>query len=174
MVLSKKKKLKCEKRGFTLLETLMAIVILLVALTSIIGLAAQSLHNVPSLKQQTIATNLAHEGVELLRNIRDNNVHQEVAWDSGFCSVAGYPCDREIACNNANCPNSIQLQQDMGRFLRLSGTGFYNYSGGPNTIYQRRIHLEQLSAVEVRYTVTINWAGKTFSVVGTLNDWRPL
>lgn len=170
--------------GFTLLETLVAILVLSIALAAIVGLAAQSLHSVSGLKQQTVAINLAHEGVELVRNVRDNNLHEGNEWDRSFCpaGLGGYPCDREIACWTDTCSGPlVRLIPYTGLVLKINkNTGLYSYFPETpyniKTIYQRRIHFELPdlnNPSEVRYAVTVTWDGKSFTLTGTLNDWRP-
>ncbi len=58
--------------GFTLLETLVAIAILTVALGAAFGVAQKSLKTSNLAKTQTVAVYLASEGLELVRNVRDN------------------------------------------------------------------------------------------------------
>lgn len=61
------------KRSFTLLETIVAIYVLLLGLVSAIALSSQSLSIALTFKQSLVATNLAQEGIELVRNKRDSN-----------------------------------------------------------------------------------------------------
>lgn len=61
-------------QGFTLIETMVAISILITAITGPMVLAASSIRATRDARNELIATHLAEEGVEVLHNIRDNNV----------------------------------------------------------------------------------------------------
>jgi len=166
--------------GFTLLETLVALSVILTALSGIMLLASQSLHISGLLRNKIIAAQLAQEGIELARNIRDNNVHQGngIVWDDGLCQSGGggYPCDREISCNPGDCSSplgaAVQFSPFSNRSLLLSPSGFYDYASGSNTGFVRKINFSQLSSFEIKYTITITWADGSMSVSGSLLDWR--
>lgn len=60
--------------GFTLVETLIAISILLIAVVGPISLIGDALHKLYYAKDQMIAINLAQEGIEVVRQKRDNDM----------------------------------------------------------------------------------------------------
>lgn len=60
-------------KGFTLLETVVAISIIVSAILPLVGLAARSIADVQRAKNRIIAANLAQEGIELVRVVRENN-----------------------------------------------------------------------------------------------------
>lgn len=59
--------------GFTLLETIVAIGILTTGILSVVALMSYNLNQANALKNRVIATSLAEEGIEVMRNIRDTN-----------------------------------------------------------------------------------------------------
>jgi len=61
-------------KGITLIETIVAVTILAVAIAGPMTLAASSLRATRDARSELIATHLAEEGVEIVHNIRDNNV----------------------------------------------------------------------------------------------------
>lgn len=63
-----------DKIGFTLVETLVAIALLLAVLVGPITLIARSLFSTSFSRNSLIANHLAQEGIELIRAVRDNNI----------------------------------------------------------------------------------------------------
>lgn len=70
---SRKNKKIIFKTGFTLIETLVAISILLIAITGPLGIVASSLKSSYFARDQITAFYLAQEGLEFVRNFRDTN-----------------------------------------------------------------------------------------------------
>ncbi len=64
---------KNEKEGFTLIESILAIGVLVVGILGAFILVVRSLSNIPLIQSRLIAANLAQEGIELIRQKRDSN-----------------------------------------------------------------------------------------------------
>jgi prepilin-type N-terminal cleavage/methylation domain-containing protein len=81
-----------NQKGFTLVETLVAIFILLLTITTMISLSAGSFLNVRYAKNQITANMLAQEMVEYVRYTRDSAVQKnaEGGFDTWMASIA--PC----------------------------------------------------------------------------------
>lgn len=62
-----------QKSNFTLIETLVALIVLAVGVLSVIALSTKSYTSISLQRNKLIANNLAREGVELVRNVRDEN-----------------------------------------------------------------------------------------------------
>lgn len=60
--------------GFTLIETLVALSVMLAAVVGPVALISRGIINTASAKNKLIALNLAQEGIELVRLVRENNV----------------------------------------------------------------------------------------------------
>src|SRR3989344_5252969 len=69
-----KKLFKQKNKAFTLVETLVAISIFTVSLLGIMSVLASGISSTNYAKQKMIASYLAQEGIEYVRNIRDTNV----------------------------------------------------------------------------------------------------
>lgn len=73
-------------RGQSLLEAIFAIGLLLIAVTAILGLAISNTAGQSASELQLVANNLAREGIEVVRNVRDTNWLADQAWDTGLIS----------------------------------------------------------------------------------------
>ena len=62
-----------RKQGFTLIETMVALAIFSVSVVSLIVMTSQGVANVSLAKNKLIASYLAQEGIEVVRNNRDSN-----------------------------------------------------------------------------------------------------
>ena len=62
-----------KKRGFGLLEVLIAGMIIIIMLGALVVVARAALENSIYLQQRTAATYLAQEGLEIVRQVRDSN-----------------------------------------------------------------------------------------------------
>ena len=69
------KKFFKNKSGFTLLETLVAIMLFVIALSALLALVRDSVTSATYTKNDVVATYLAQEGIDYIRNVRDEMVH---------------------------------------------------------------------------------------------------
>lgn len=125
--------------GVGLIEAVVAIGILVTGIVSIVSLSENNLVYSRGVGDRLIAVNLAREGVEAVRSLRDdnwlngrtNNSGQPDAWDSGFSNVTDATA---IAVLNADTlewtldftPNSIT--DGAARLRRHTGRGLYRQS----------------------------------------------
>ena len=119
-------------RGFTLIETLIAISVLLLAITGPLTIATRGLTSAAFARDQVAAYYLAQEAVELIRNKRDNNHFANENWKDGTdscfvedgCYVDSATVDPIFTpCAESGCP---LLQKSVT-------SGFYSYSTGVGT-----------------------------------------
>jgi len=65
---------KNNNKGFTLVETLVAVSIFTVSILGLISVLASGISDIGYAKKKIAATYLAQEGIEYTRNFRDNSV----------------------------------------------------------------------------------------------------
>ncbi len=178
-------------KGFTLIETLFAILIFSSALIALMTIAGRGISATANAEQTTTASYLAQEGIEVVRNMRDSNYNNNLPWDNGFlglglgCTQAA-PCmiqygtgtvPKLAACSGGACPVVYQSQI----------TGFYEDQGSQSipsqytrTIYVKPAPLPLNSTIsgvnEYEVTSTVAWTFKTIPHIVTLNtilkDWH--
>jgi len=147
--------------GFTLLETLVAITIFTGAVLALLTILGNGISSTSFAKRKIIASYLAGEGMELVRNLRDNSVlYNSTDSDTGWteflnslstaCGTAGcYVDDSQnlVACSGGVCPN----------LLYNSSTGSYNYTSGADSGYNRKITIEMVSSSERKIHGLVAW-----------------
>jgi type II secretory pathway pseudopilin PulG len=172
-----------SNRGFTIIESLVAITILMMVIIGVSSAVQTALSSNILSKEQVIAFYLAQEGAEQIRNMRDNNGIVGINdWLTGIASVSSDPCYFGKACmidvttNTINeCPGPSScpvLRQDLVR-------GYYGYDPTwTPTIYERVITLSQVpgSSKEIIIFVTVKWSkgliDRQFSIRSNIINWQ--
>ena len=140
-------KLNKNTAGFTLLETIVAFGVIMVGLVAVLVLINSSLFYVSLIKDRLTAAYLNSEGLEVARNIRDNNWLQNLAWNNGLSDG-----DYNIAYN------SLILSPYADTELLIDVlNGLYNYSSGNPSGFKRKISITNLSSYELRVIATATW-----------------
>ena len=150
------KKIKLNS-GFTLIESMIAITLIIVTISGLLILVNRSLGYANLAFNRLTAANLGQEGIELVRNIRDTNWLNQKNWLTGL-DDGTYQIDHT---NNALMPYTDQP-------LLLEETLGYNYTAGDATIYYRKIEISKISNNEIRVKCTVTWSakgGKNFDTV---------
>jgi len=162
--ISKSWKLKAGP-GFTLLETIIAISILSIGVLGVVGLITTSTRALGITKNQAIAANLAQEGVEIVRSVRDTNWIEGEQYNEGL-EPGEY------------CVDYLSMQLDAcGDFnLRWDGTG-YSHSAGENTPFERRIQIinstDEQAVIFLEVQSTVSWGDShSINITSHLYDWR--
>ncbi|MDO8424021.1 MAG: prepilin-type N-terminal cleavage/methylation domain-containing protein [bacterium] len=177
-----KSKILNPKSGFTIVESLVAIAILVLVITGVTSAIQSGIASYIFSKDQIIAFHLAQEGFEQIRNIRDENRLNDRNWLSGISESAGDPCYFGSACTVDPVANSVPARCSSGPgtcpLLRQdTSTGFFGYNvSWPATIFRREITLSSVNADEIAVTVTVNWskgsASRQFKARENLLNWQ--
>lgn len=181
-----------NERGFTVLETLVAIAVLILSLTAAFSVAQQGLSLSISSRDEVTAYFLAQEGVEVIRNIRDeNSLSNSASWLTGISAQATDPCyfgnycavdspndNYMISCGISaqNCPVLKQDRQSGSGTYGMYGLNPANTSGWTSTMFRRELLLTRITDDEVALTVTVYWTKgektRSFVVHEDLFNWQ--
>jgi len=169
-----------KNKGFTIIESLVAISILVVVITGAMSAIQAAISSYTFSKDQFISFYLAQEAFEQIRNIRDENRLNNRDWMTGIALTVSDPCAFSQACtvdpiatsvatrcsSPGNCP---VLRQDA-----TSGLFGYNASW-VLTKFRREILLTSVNSNEVAVTVTVNWSkgpiNRQFKARANLLKW---
>ncbi len=181
------KKNKFFKKGFTLLEVIVAIFILTVGVGGSFALIQQTLFTATMAQSRIIAAYLAQEGIEIIRNIRDNNWLEQrespplPLWNEGLnsCSPPSSCCEAD---NETDTPSSYPplttitgCAFDDLSYLNIDSNGFYSYSHGEQTKFKRKIFIERISADKMKVVVIVEWQDRgkihQIEVVEHITNW---
>lgn len=162
-LLSEKKKHR-RLKGFSIGEVLLAAFVLTSGLMATSALMATSLHNSFETRDAIIATQLSQEGVELVRNVRDNDFADGGDGFSAFdnskehCRVSYNDTLGAFDCRN----NGLGRPSSHGDLYTLSYIiNFYKHNDATSEKFSRYIHTEYSGGSSPQATVTsfVYWGG---------------
>lgn len=144
-------------KGFSLLETTVAIAILITAIIGPLTLASSSIKASSTAKNNLIAANLAQEGIELVKNYRANNVLAERDWLYGLGD-----CLAESGCMIDALTLDISPCGASCAPLNLDDpSGLYSYDVGTQTIFVREINIvEIVNSREAKIKSALSWTDR--------------
>ena len=166
-----------KNKAFTLVETLVAISIFTVSLLGLIAILAQGITDTGYAKKKIIASYLAQEGIEYIRNFRDTYVlygaTTQTGWEefnnrliAGLCDTAGgcYFDDSNVLFTDSTMPmTDLSFAACSGACPELkydNATGKYNYDiTGTSSGYFRKINVIQNPVIpdETEIISTVSW-----------------
>ncbi len=169
--------------GFTLLEVILAISVLTIAVGGSFALIQQTLISASLNQSKLIASCLTQEGLEIVRNIRDNNwlkqrTNPGISWDDGLtiCQPSTNCCEGDYQANPFPSLDSFSAC-DFGdlRYLKIGNDGFFSYSGDTPTKFKRRINISKINDDKLEVSVEVQWdeRGRTHNIkaVEHLYNW---
>ena len=158
------------KRGFTLIETFVAISILTLAVVAPMTLAARSLSISYYVRDEMTASYLAQEAIETIRNIRDSRSLEGLLAGSSvdpFSDIpstdgAAFTVDAHVSASNAMglCSGACDVVQTNGQFYGYNdGT-----SGWTDTRFTRTVTASYVDGAhtDLRLSVTVSWKTGSF------------
>jgi prepilin-type N-terminal cleavage/methylation domain-containing protein len=166
------------QKGFTIIETLVAITVLMIAIAGPLVVASKGLFGADLAKDQLVASYLAQESMEAVKNIRDNNIYAGSDWLSGLSSYTySNSGDASPLDGSSNNPSTIScVGAPCPLYHEANGYG-HVASGATASIYTRRFYVHDptsrtaacASTDECGVTVEVYWneANIVYSVVLT-------
>jgi type II secretory pathway pseudopilin PulG len=157
-----------NNKGFTIMETLVAIFIILLAITGPLVFSQSGLRAAFVSRDQITAFYLAQDAIEYVKNVRDNNIieiingNSNVNWLDGLSKCMGSnECTIDtISGQNLTCgPHPGCIDNDTYRPLKIDSKGYLGVNGSTSSIFAREIKIRELSPNdrEAEVTVTIQW-----------------
>lgn len=182
-----------SSRGFTLIETFVAITILITAVAGPLTIASKGLQSAVLAKDQLTASFLAQEGIEFIRERRDTNCLQLHCTDlstgdavaniwltshSSFNSTADQGLNTCRTDLNGNMSCQVDAVNDIITACGASGcdplyyddsiggptSGFYTYdTSKTRTSFVRSIQITPITSVEAMVVSTVTWKTGPFT-----------
>ncbi|MEK7203409.1 MAG: prepilin-type N-terminal cleavage/methylation domain-containing protein [Patescibacteria group bacterium] len=124
-----------KQKGFTIIELMVCILIITIGLIGVLSLVVLNIQAQSINKNALIASQLAQEGVELVRNARDNNWLRNIYWKTNVVNDGTYTIDYLATINQD--VNSIS---ESDAKLYLDEDGYYTHTvTASTTVFSRLI-----------------------------------
>lgn len=169
-----------DRGGFTLLETIVALGLIVTAAAGPFTLATRGVFAAKFARSKLVALNLAQEGIELVRQMRDNNVLGGHDW-RGLSGVCPSRCTRLADGSYQPDVFSVAIGSappiSSGAALRFDEvTGLYGQSSGVGTPFTRVVNISTPAADQMRVVSAVAWTesgiGRQVRLETVLYDWR--
>lgn len=176
-------------RGFTILETIVAVLILSISITAIVVVAGGGAQKTIHTKDRLIAAYLAQEGVELVRNVRDSAF---LSFEDDLSVTARWNAFGELMepCFSEGCAVSfdneaafdvsipVLITPDVNEHLSFDEvSGRYEYGGDNETMFVRKVRLFETGGdgSSVRVEVSVDYREgtetRTYTTSEVLFNW---
>ena len=166
-----------REEGFTIIELIITIAILLFGIIGVYGAFFPAVSLAYNISNRLTAANLAQEGMEIVRNMRDNNfiAAPAVNWSMGLLDCeTGCQADYKTGTLLEGQANQLSIF-DPNNFLKITADGLYGYDSGADTIFKRQITIHQESTDVLKVTTLVTWdyngQAFNFEVDGYLYNW---
>lgn len=172
-----------EQKAFSLIEVVAVIFIITFGLVGVLALAQRSIGASNINKNELIASQLAQEGLELVRNKRDENWLKGYNWKTGdgvtnetdIIQDSNYALDK-----TGNIIESANIIGDVNTRLGIDGGGYYSQDTANLpfvwTNFYRIIEVTDNQADYVEIKCTVQWKDqggtKNYSVSTILYNWN--
>ncbi len=163
------------RRGQALVEAIVAMGVLSIGFLGIFQLLSQSLALNRVVSDNYVASYLAGEGIEVVKNIIDSNIIDQGPgnWKNGL-DDGSY----EVQYDSAT------LMNNQGRFINYDpgpSAHIYSYGSGSPTIFKRVVTIENIGGVpgrEMRVKSKVTWTARgggasQAEVEDHFYNWRP-
>lgn len=140
-------KLNNKNKGFTILELIITIFVVTIGISGVYIITSQIISYTTLSGLRLTASYLGQEGIEIVKNIRDTNCLEDVDWDTDL-GVGDWEADYTS--------QSLTDPYSTSDFLKINVDGFYNYTSGTNTKFQREITIFDKTDLSSPPDVTID------------------
>jgi len=177
-----KQKKNRKVSGFTLIETLVAISIFSTSILTLIMFLSSGVSDIGFTKKKIVANFLAQEGIEYLRNMRDNYIfytdYNSLTWNSFISKISSCDedCGFDLSVAQTDDESIFLCSDHVGLCELYIENGNYNTNlEGVDSGFARSIKMAVVSSGEIKVFSTVSWShnDEDYSVTLTENlfDW---
>jgi len=147
--------------GFTLIELVISLFILTVAIVGVYSSFSTIVVLTVDASSRLTAAYLAQEGIEIVRNIRDNNWIQGNNWNAGLLNCE-YGCEADYRTGTPSEVIPLRDYPTGGNKLKINSDNFYDYDlvDATDTKFKRKITIADQGGNVLKVSVLVTWQEK--------------
>lgn len=169
---------KMKVAGFTFVETLVAITVLLLGIIGPLTIAQKGIQSAYNANEQVTAVFLAQEAIEAVRELRDTNALDAYdklvdaaptfgeTWDwYGEDSIFHDDCKLSVGCGFKDSGNDKfkKCNGGMNNCILKIDAGVYSHTGGgSNSPFTRKVYVGPVTGGGISVTVKVSWTPQIF------------
>lgn len=154
-----------RQRGFTLLESLVAIAVFTVGVSTAVFVITQAISVGSRTRDRVIATHLAQEGIEVIRNVRDRNWLAGRSWTQGIDDLTNACLQWDSDYDTISCATGAYVMYD-------SSSMYYVQTSVPGP-FSRSVTTTLVSPEQLKVVSTVTCGGNcSVSLEEYLYDWK--
>ncbi len=167
------KKIKTKSQGgFSLVEVLLVVAIFAIAFVAVYGFYSSTMKFNVENRYEVVASNLAQEGIEIMRNVRDENILNGRNINSGLSAGLCYP--HIDSGGNTSCQTGISKKT-------TTTNGWYENCSNDSCVstpFSRQCQIVSSSVEQINITCEVSWASfvngqiRKVSINSILTDWQ--
>jgi prepilin-type N-terminal cleavage/methylation domain-containing protein len=167
------------QNGFSIIEVMAAISIISVGMIGVLSLVTQNIQVASANQKELLSAQLAREGLELVRNRRDQNwITVGNNWKTGASSMPPSDIVQDLVytIDYINGITNISDINDVNAVLKINSNGFYEHGAGTVTPFSRIITITQNENDFIEVECTVQWQErggvKSYVASTILYNWR--
>lgn len=178
-----------QRRGQSLVESMIAISVLMIGFLAVVTLLNQSLGMSRVVADKTTGAYLAAEGIELTKNWIDSNIQASttVRWDYGLTGIGGYldfkpvpnpndPPGRGLTIVQSSQGFPLCFDPNTGSYFPDDNAGACGSNG--DSKFTRSIEVTEPSADEIKVVSKVSWLSRGSAEASTTIEdhffhWQP-
>jgi prepilin-type N-terminal cleavage/methylation domain-containing protein len=161
---------KRDKKGFTLIEVITVLLVVSLGMIGVLSLIVQNIQSQSLNKNTLVAYQLAQEGIELIRQVRDTNWREANDWDDNLHDGKYYMDYTDTIPLHSSSQSSGNLAQDADGMYISNPNGLVS-----GTTFSRIIVLDKKEH-GILVVSNIYWTDHgrnyVYSLEAMLYDWR--
>lgn len=162
------------ENGFTIVELIIAIFILGFAVVGVYNAFSVAVVLTTGVSDRFTAAYLAQEGIEIVRNVRDNNWLNNRSWMTGLYG-GGVDCTLGCEVDYTTMGTAISpltMWAGSGRYLYLKTAGFYSYdiTNATLTKFRRKVTITSKPLGVINVSVKVFWTEKANILNTTIEE----
>lgn len=163
--------------GFTIVEIMVVLLVVALALVGILSLITQTIQGQSYNKDNLTASQLAQEGIELIRRVRDSNWKASQPFNTNLAPAVGMVFPYYMDYRDS-APHPHNLSQPGELVLHQDSNGFYFNdinSAATSTPFSRLITVVLLDSKSMEVNCTVTWGDHnrsySYNLETLLYDW---